>query len=508
VKKAVHIFIASIALLALFLAAVPAAAEPAERVDVLIGFYQPPGAAEEAKVRHAGGDIKYAFHLVPVIAASLPEPAIDALLQAAGVRYIEPVIEFYALAQTVPWGIDRVFGDETYPFATWADSRGAGIAVAVLDTGIDMNHEDLNLLGGTNTIDTTHWGADGRGHGTHVGGTIAALNNTWGVVGVAPDVGLYAVKVLDDTGSGTDLSVAKGIEWAVDVGIPVLNMSLGSSSHSQTLQDACDTAYAAGHLLVASAGNSGNLGGGGDKVEYPARYGSVIAVAASNSNDQRASFSSTGSAVELIAPGVNVLSTLPGNIYGYGSGTSMASPHAAGVAALAWAVNPDLTNAQIRGILQDTAEDLGLNPYHQGYGLVRADLAVAAALNTLPPEPGYTFTAPPAIGLGGMAPGTTATGSSTGSLVGDNSNGYTVTGIDAKTSNTVYMVSGTDVLANEFQMGPAADTLGNSSMVQTLLNESGYGPHAVPFYVSQLIAYTDIVATGYTITITFTVTEK
>lgn len=123
--------------------------------------------------------------------------------------------------------------------------------------------------------------------------------------------------------------------------------------------------------------------------------------------------------------------------------------------------------------------------------------------------PGYTFTAPPAIGLGGMAPGTTATGNSIGSLGGDNSSGYTVTGIDAKTENTGYMVSGTtDVLANEFQMGPDGGTLGNASMAQTFLDESGYGPHDVPFYVSQMVAYIDPVATGYTITITFTVTEK
>ena len=122
--------------------------------------------------------------------------------------------------------------------------------------------------------------------------------------------------------------------------------------------------------------------------------------------------------------------------------------------------------------------------------------------------PGYTFTAPPAIGLGGMAPGTTATGNSTGSLVGDNSDGYTVTGIDAKTTNTGYMVSGSYVLANKLSMGPAADNLGPADVSQTFLDEYGYGPHDVPFHVSQMVAYTDAVATGYTITITFTVTEK
>ena len=122
--------------------------------------------------------------------------------------------------------------------------------------------------------------------------------------------------------------------------------------------------------------------------------------------------------------------------------------------------------------------------------------------------PGYTFTAPPAIGLGGMAPGTTATGSSTGSLEGNNSDGYIVTGIDAKMTNTGYMVSGENVMNNKFSMGPAADTLGNASMAQTFLDEYGYGPHDVPFHVSQMVAYTDAVAEGYTITITFTVTEK
>jgi len=142
------------------------------------------------------------------------------------------------------------------------------------------------------------------------------------------------------------------------------------------------------------------------------------------------------------------------------------------------------------------------------YSIVCKASYIIDGLSILVAPPGYTFTAPSAIALENMAPGTTATGSSTGSLEGDNSNGYTVTGIDAKTTNTGYMDSGIYVLANEFQMGPDADTLGNASMAQTFLDEYGYGPHDVPFYVSQLIAYTDIVATGYTITITFTVTEK
>lgn len=269
----------------------------------------------------------------------------------------------FAHSQTVPWGIDRVFGGEQNRLLTWEISeKGLGIKVAILDTGIDEKHEDLTVAGGTTAVDDTQWGSDGSGHGTHVAGTVAALDNNLGVVGVAPNVALYAVKVLSDGGSGSVSSVVGGIKWAVGQGIPVLNMSLGSGTSSQTLKDACDAAFDAGHLLVAAAGNSGNPAGRGDNVGYPAAYESVIAVAASDDNDRRASFSSTGPAVELIAPGVSVLSTLPGDSYDTYNGTSMASPHVAGAAALAWAVNLDLTNAGIREILQDTAEDLGLSP--------------------------------------------------------------------------------------------------------------------------------------------------
>ncbi len=350
--------------------------------EVLIGFEAFPGAAEENLVRALGGEVNQTFWLVPAIAASIPGDAREALERNPHVRYVEDDAEVFALGQTVPWGVDRVFGEEAYSFQTWTTSRGTGIGVAVLDTGIDAGHEDLTVTGGTTTVDDTDWRADVNGHGTHVAGTIAALDNELGVVGVAPDVRLYAVKVLDDTGSGSISSVVAGIQWAADhEDIRVANMSLGTSSNVQTLREACDQAYAEGLLLVASAGNSGNPGGRGNNVGYPARYDSVIAVAASTQNDTRASFSSTGPDVELIAPGVAVLSTLPGDQYGTANGTSMASPHVAGVAALAWAADPGLWNDELRLILQDTAEDLGLDPNHQGYGLARADRAVDAAAN-------------------------------------------------------------------------------------------------------------------------------
>lgn len=364
-----------------------------EKINVLVGFDGPPA---KDIVEKQGGKVYREFNIVDALAVEMTREAAEALRENRAVRYVEldgPVyaeeVGVLSSNQTIPWGIDRVFGDESYSFDTWDKSTGFGVGVAVLDTGIDEGHEDLDfdVSRGTNTIDDTSWDSDVSGHGTHVAGTIAALDNDLGVVGVAPEVELYAVKVLDDSGGGTISSVVGGIDWAVEKGISVLNMSLGSGSHSQTLQEACDAAYEDGHLLVSSAGNSGNPAGRGNNVTYPARYESVIAVAASDENDSRARFSSTGPDVELIAPGVNVLSTVPDNKYEEKSGTSMASPHVAGVAALAWAANEDLTNMEIREIMEESAECLDLPSNHQGHGLVRADLAVTSTEETKVGEP-------------------------------------------------------------------------------------------------------------------------
>jgi subtilisin len=183
--------------------------------------------------------------------------------------------------------------------------------------------------------------------------------------------------------SGYFSDVIAALQWCVDNGIQVTNNSYGSSGDPGTsVHQAFDNAYAAGVLGVAAAGNSGNRRGIGDNVGYPARYGSVIAVAACDSSDARAYFSSTGPEVELIAPGVNISSTRLGGGYITYSGTSMASPHVTGAAALVWAVEPGLTNDDVRGILASAAEDLGLPASQQGYGLVRADLAVAMVVGT------------------------------------------------------------------------------------------------------------------------------
>jgi subtilisin family serine protease len=359
----------------------------ADRVNVLLGFHGP---LDLKLVERFGGKVSHQFGFIRAVAAQLPPQAIEALSRNPNVRYIEPDAEVYATSQTVPWGIDRVFAGSANRGTTWGKSTGSAIKVAILDTGIDKSHEDLAgiVMGGTTTVDSTPWYSDGNGHGTHVAGTVAAQNNTLGVVGVAPSAHLYGVKVLSDSGSGSLTSVVAGIEWAANNGMQIINMSLGTSSHSQAMQDAVDYAYyTKGLLVVSSAGNSGNVRGTGDNVGYPARYASVIAVAASTSSNTRASFSSTGPAVELIAPGASILSTTPKNTYSTYSGTSMASPHVAGVAALVWAANPGLTAEGLRITLQQTAQNLGLKPDHQGYGLVRADLAVDKALEGVSPPP-------------------------------------------------------------------------------------------------------------------------
>jgi subtilisin len=352
-----------------------------EKIDVLIGIY---GNFNHGLITESGGEISQEFTLVKVIAARLPKQAIDALSNNPNIRFIEPDSEIMAVAQNIPWGIDRIFGPQKYPFLAWQQPFQHSVSVAVLDTGIDQGHEDLPaLLGGTTTIDTTYWGSDVHGHGTHVAGTISALNNSKGVVGVVPGIGIYSVKVMDDAGRGTTSSLIAGLQWVVNNNIKVANMSLGTNTYTKSLHEAVDAAYAKGTILVASAGNTS-----GGSVLYPAAHDSVIAVSASTSSNTLASFSSIGEQIEFIAPGASILSTIPGNNYSYYNGTSMAAPHVAGAAALTWSVNSSLTNSEVRQILRQTAQDLGLPANHQGYGLVRADLAVAEAVPAEPePEP-------------------------------------------------------------------------------------------------------------------------
>ena len=273
-----------------------------------------------------------------------------------------------AQADSVPWGISRVKAP-----MCWEATKGKGIYVAVLDTGI-WQHNDLrgNLLGGVSFVPGENW-VDLNGHGTHVAGTIAARINGFGVVGVAPSAYLYAIKVLNRNGEGRWSWLMSGLYWMrkyYGCTFDVANMSIGASSAPAALESYIN--YASQQtLLVAASGNDGG------PVNYPAKYGRCMAVSAIDSSNVITPWSCRGTEVDLCAPGLNILSTLPGNSYGYLSGTSMAAPHVAGAAALCRGTHRYLDMDHIRRILIATADD----PVHRGdprgkddkYGYGRVD---------------------------------------------------------------------------------------------------------------------------------------
>lgn len=279
------------------------------------------------------------------------------------------------------WGADMV----NAPTAWQNGHTGKGVIVAVLDTGVDYNHEDLknNIWTNTKEIagngidddgngyvdDVLGWNfnsnnnnvLDNNGHGTHVSGTIAAENNGIGVTGIAYNSQIMAVKVLDENGSGSYANIANGIRYAVDNGANVINLSLGGNSGNNTLKSAIEYASSKGVIVVMAAGNNG-----GATPSYPARYAdkSGIAVGAVDQNNQLTDFSNRSGSQEIkyvTAPGKEVYSTIPDNKYASYSGTSMAAPHVAGVVALMLSANPNLTESQVREIIISTAEN-GTNP--------------------------------------------------------------------------------------------------------------------------------------------------
>ena len=448
------------------------------------------------------GKIKHDYQDLNILAAELSDAAVSELRNDASVEYVEEDLPRRFMAQTVPYGIGMVQADQV------DDGVAAGVAggkkVCVIDSGLEMPHEDMGNQGGTingtNNSGTGNWYDHGGPHGTHVAGTIGALNNGLGVRGViGSDVSMHIVKVFNAEGWGYSSSLASAINTCTSNGADVINMSLGGSGSSTTEANAIQAAFDSGALLIAAAGNDGVATSTTDAMSYPASYDSVMSVAAIDSSKALADFSQKNSQVEISGPGVDVYSTYPtgtgsvvelsvgstnysvngmentgnafgslhnfgtgesvssaaagkvcliqrGNIsfhdkvkncensggvgaiiynnvagalsatlgttntttipavsasqedgnsmlaqlgqstsinigagnYGKMSGTSMASPHVAGVAALVWSHHPSCTNAQIRSVLNATAEDLGATgrDVKFGYGLVQTKAAI------------------------------------------------------------------------------------------------------------------------------------
>jgi len=348
------------------------------------------GVDEETKevlLNQVGADKIKDLRLIKGKAVWLTKKGEAELLKSGKVLRIDPDVEVYALEnfernfktgniqikgtkpqppETLTWNIDRVDAD-----LSWAISTGDSVKVGVIDTGIDLKHPDLkaNIKGGYNAINPLKSPNDDNGHGTHVAGIIAALDNDIGIIGVGPQIDLYAIKVLNANGSGYLSDVIEGLDWAVNNGMQVVNMSLGTSQDVPSFHEAIINVYNAGVTIVAAAGNTGG------SVVYPAAYPEVIAVSATDQNNQIASFSSRGPEIDLSAPGVSIYSTYKNKSYATLNGTSMAAPHVTGAAALIidtkkCDLNLDniCTPAEVKQRLEQTALDLGDSGKDNLYG--------------------------------------------------------------------------------------------------------------------------------------------
>ncbi len=361
-----------------------AAAKSDDTVEVNVGFASGRG---RQKALATADDVVREFDSIDVVTIRAAKRAVQALDKNPNIRYVEENGTMHALAQTLPWGQDRVDSDVLHANG----ELGSGADIAIIDTGIDDDHPDLtDHLGkgkafvSCNTKGGCRYGAkpadntcnyswtDDNNHGTHCAGIAAGDDNSQGIVGAAPDATLHAVKVLDKCGSGTYSDIAAGVEYVADQGWDVGSMSLGASSGSSALKDAVEYATNEGVFLVAAAGNSGPCS---DCVGYPAAYSEVMAVSSTASDDSLSDFSSTGPEIEIAAPGTDIYSTIASNAgYDTYSGTSMATPHVAGVAGQL--ASNGTTGSDIRTQLKNTAENVGLASNESGAGLLDAAAAL------------------------------------------------------------------------------------------------------------------------------------
>lgn len=389
---------------------------PYEKIRLIIRY--DPGIFNIRDIEFYGARIIHHVTIAPIIIIEVNQFTVSMLYKTRGIIHVSLDQKIKVYSDTVPWGVSYVKAPDTWNITTGkADINEDGnrdIEIAVIDTGVDYDHPDLvnniawciAVLNGEITSNCY----DGNGHGTHVIGTIAAELNNVGVVGVAPETEIYAIKALDDQGSGyisdiitaIDLAV-KGPDGVVDVdndgvivGDPdddapeVISMSLGGSSDVPELHDVIIAAYNWGITLVAAAGNEG-----ANSPSYPAAYPEVIAVGAIDSNENVPWWSNRYP--EVTAPGVDILSTYPDDTYETLSGTSMATPHVSATVALIQAARltnnlpllppgneNDMDDTTIRGILHITAKDLGSDGYDYlyGYGAIQAYDAVNLAIRS------------------------------------------------------------------------------------------------------------------------------
>ena len=309
-----------------------------------------------------------------MFSADLNEDWISQLQNHPAVQEVERDKHCYVMNQIVPYGISKICATEVHE----KNNKGSGIKVCVIDTGVDFFHPDLGgrYKGGYDFVNNDGQPKDDHGHGTHCSGTVCAIDNDQGVIGVAPEADLYACKVLNRKGQGSFSDVAAGVDWARSNKMDVISMSLGGP-YSSVLNQACAAAKAAGLVICAAAGNSGP---GENTCGCPGTLSSTICVGATDSNDVIASFSSRCPNMTVSAPGVGVLSTKMGGGYRTMNGTSMACPHVAGYACLLKHAYPDDNPDQIEQRMIDNAIDLGAVGHDTAYGWGRIDVSNAVPI--------------------------------------------------------------------------------------------------------------------------------
>ena len=335
------------------------------------------------------------------------EKLINALKSQAQVEFVEPNYVYTTeLAPNDPGTAQQYAWNTIDANEAWdVHSGNSSTVIAIVDTGIQRNHPDLDakIVSGYDFVSNDNAADDGNGHGTHVAGTAAAeTGNSTGGAGTCPDCKLMPVRVLDNNGSGSLANVANGIRWAADNGAKVINLSLGGPG-SSTVQSAVDYAWSKGVFLACAAGNSNTSS---TSSAYPAAYANCFAVASTTNTDARSSFSNYGGWVEVAAPGSNIYSTWINSGYNTISGTSMATPHVAGLAGLL--ASSGLSNAQIRSRICSTSDAIAGTGTQWSCGRINAYRAVSSGT----PAPTPTPVPPPAGGEaivnGGFESGSTS----------------------------------------------------------------------------------------------------
>lgn len=383
-KKVLGVITASV-LAAMMLAPATIGAAPAEAEsknyvadEIIVKFKKGVSqSAMSALHEQKGAQVKetsrYGGYQVVKVKKGSVEEAVKEYNKNANVEYAEPNYIYHAT-----W----ISNDPYFPYqwnlhkieapCAWDFARGAGATIAVIDTGVQSNHPDLvgKVINGYDFVDDDWVPQDGNGHGTFVAGIAAAqTNNGIGIAAVAPQANILAIRVLNNSGSGTLNDIADGIRFAVDNGAEVINLSLGGTYGSTTLQQAVDYAWSRGAVIVAAAGNSGNT-----QPHYPAYYPNVISVASTDRNDNISYFSTRGAWVDIAAPGSDIYSTYINNTYHSLSGTSMAAPHVSGVAAIL--ASQGRNNVQIRAAIKNSADRISGTGTYWAHGRLNACKAV------------------------------------------------------------------------------------------------------------------------------------